>query len=77
MGHPEQLQPQEDFPFFLFFTMCMTISVITAASTRQIAIVLIFAHNHVSILLPLSPKKDHEPASALPSPCLALPSNKS
>lgn len=50
--HPEQLQPQEDLPFFLFFIIVTMTKVIMAARTRHITIVPIFAASHVSIKLP-------------------------
>lgn len=49
MGQQLQLQPQEDFPFFLFFTMLIITAITTRASTRQIIMVETFSEIHASI----------------------------
>lgn len=49
MGQQLQLQPQEDFPFFLFFTMLIITAITTRASTRHIIMVETFSEIHASI----------------------------
>ena len=49
MGQHPQLQPQEDFPFFLFLIMQMTTASTIAISTRLIIIVAILSEIHPSI----------------------------
>lgn len=49
MGQLPQLQPQEDFPFFLFLTIFITTAATMHASTRLIIIVAILADIHASI----------------------------
>ena len=49
MAQWAQLQPQEDLPFFLFFTRLNIISATITASTRLIITVAILFDNHASI----------------------------
>lgn len=49
MGQQLQLQPQEDFPFFLFFTMLIITAITTRASTRHIIMVETLSEIHASI----------------------------
>lgn len=52
IGHCAQPHPQEDFPFFLFFTMLTIIAVTMAIKTAQIMIAAIFSESQASIFFP-------------------------
>ena len=57
IGHPEQPQPQEDFPFFLFFTIPTMMAATAAIKTAQIIIVAILSEIKASIIFPPVPHK--------------------
>ena len=57
IGHPEQPQPQEDFPFLLFFTIPTMIAVTAAIKTAQIIIVAILSEIKASIIFHPVPHK--------------------
>ena len=50
IGHSAHPQPQEDFPFFLFFAMPTMIAATTATKTAQIITVAILSEIKASIL---------------------------
>ena len=49
---PAHPHPQEDFPFFLFFTILTIIAATTAIKTAQMITVAIFSKSQASIFLP-------------------------
>ena len=51
IGQEPQLQPQLDFPFFLFFTSPAMMAAMTAMRTIQIMIVTILSAIHANIFL--------------------------